>query len=126
LFKIRVMKYVVIMSALLIGFSCANHKEKVNEIESHEELVNKEEDSITSPENYRVIGLVHVSETECPLYIEAKLTNGAVNMYPMNLDEKYKREGMKIKFAYELSRGAQPENCELDMVVSVSDVTLMR
>lgn len=120
------MKYVVIMCALLIGFSCANHKEKVNEIESHEELVKKTEDSLTTPDNYRVIGLVHVSETECPLYIEAKLADKTVNMYPMNLDEKYKREGMKIKFAYALSRGPQPENCELDMVVSLTDVTLMR
>ena len=110
----------------VFAFSCANRKEKVNETESHEELIHKTEDTLTSPENYRVIGIVHVSETECPLYIEAKLVDKSVNMYPMNLEEKYKREGMKIKFDYELSRGPQPENCELDMVVSLSDVTLMR
>lgn len=120
------MKYIIIVCSLVFVLSCANRKEKVNEIESHEELLNKTEDTITSTENNRLVGLVHVSETECPLYIEAKLTDRSVNMYPINLDDKFKNEGMKIKFTYELSRGTHPENCDVEMVVLLNEVALMR
>ena len=120
------MKYITIVCSLVFVLSCANRKEKVNEIESHEELLSKAEDTITSPESNRLVGIVHVSETECPLYIEAKLTDRSVKMYPMNLDDKFKNEGMKIKLTYEHSRGAHPENCDVEMVVSLSEVALMR
>jgi hypothetical protein len=120
------MKYIIIVCSLVFVLSCANRKEKVNENESNKELLNKTEDTIASPESNRLVGIVHVSETECPLYIEAKLTDRSVNMYPINLDDKFKYEGMKIKFTYELSREADPENCDVEMVVSLSEVALMR
>lgn len=120
------MKIIIIAALVLLTFGCANRKEKMQENESHEELMNKTEEQNSTELENRVIGIVHVSETECPLYIEAKLTDHAVKMYPMNLEDKFKNEGMKLKFTYELSRGAQPENCDIDMVVSLSEVSLMR
>ncbi len=120
------MKIIIIAALVLFTLGCANRKEKMQENESHEELMNKTEEQNSTELENRVIGIVHVSESDCPVYIEAKLTDHAVNMFPINIEDKYKVEGMKIKFTYELSRGAQPENCDVDMVVSLSDVALMR
>ena len=112
--------------------ACGNQKETIKDKEVVEEevetVVEEEIETVVEEgnENYRVVGIVHISETECPIYIETKLKDSTVNMYPMNLEEKYKRDGMKLKFDYALSRGAQPVNCDVDMVVSMSDVTLMR
>lgn len=79
-----------------------------------------------SSENYRIIGVVHTSETGCKLYIDGKLKDKTAKMYPVNLDEKYKKDGTRLKFAYQLSRAPLPEGCDAEMTVSVSDVTLMR
>ncbi len=118
------MKNIIVLSVLFIATACGNQKETMQEkeaVESEIETVTEE-----TSENYRVVGIVHTSETDCPIYIETRLKDSTVNMYPMNLEEKYKRDGMRLKFDYALSRGAQPENCDVDMVVSMSDVTLMR
>ncbi|NOQ71976.1 MAG: hypothetical protein GQ574_08240 [Crocinitomix sp.] len=118
------MKNIIVLSVLFLAAACGNQKETMQEKEATEQEIETVTEETT--ENYRVVGIVHVSETDCLLYIETKLKDSTVNMYPMNLDEKYMRDGMKLKFAYTLSRGAQPENCDIDMVVAMSDVTLMR
>ncbi|MFT5822791.1 MAG: hypothetical protein ACI8ZM_004048 [Crocinitomix sp.] len=118
------MKSIIVLSVLFLATACGNQKETMQEKEAIEQEIEPVTEVVN--ENYRVVGIVHISETDCPIYIETKLKDSTVNMYPMNLEEKYKRDGMKLKFDYALSRGAQPENCDIDMVVSMSDVTLMR
>jgi hypothetical protein len=119
------MKSILLLSVLFLAAACGNRKETMQEIDSVEEEI--EEAVEEAQENYRVIGIVHIDEPDCPIYLETKLKDKTVMMYPMNLEEKYKNEGMKLKFDYALSRGQQPENCDIiDMVVSMSDVTLMR
>lgn len=132
------MKFLVFAISMMTIIACGNQKETAQEVEAVEaEIENAEDSSTSEPEedvdndveetrNYRVVGIVHVSATDCPVYIEARLENETVSMYPMNLDNRFKKEGMKIKFAYTLSRGAQPTSCDIDMVVALNDVTLMR
>ncbi len=117
------MKHIIVLGILIFTFACGSHKESTHETEAIEEEII---DANDTSENYRVVGIVHVSETECPLYIEAREKDKTINLYPMNLDEKYKKEGMKLKFEYAISKGAMPANCNADLVVSLTDVTLMR
>ena len=108
------MKYILIISILFSLFACGNSKKATNDIPK------------MTAENYRVIGVVHISETDCPLFISVEDQGKSFTLYPMNLEDKYKREGMKLKFSYAASKGAQPSNCNADIVVSISEVTLMR
>jgi hypothetical protein len=110
---------------LILG--CGNQKETVDSDKVNNSNTEIVEEIVTEKsENYRVIGIVVLNEGNCPIYIKAKDGDREIRMYPMNLEAKYKVDGMKLKFAYERSRGAQPEECDIDMVVSMSDVTLMR
>ena len=118
------MKNIITLSVLFLALACGNQKEIMQEKEAIEEEIEVVTEETNG--NSRVVGVVHVSETECPLYIETRLKDSTANMYPMNLEEKYKKEGMRLKFNYALSRGQQPENCDIDFVVSMTDVTLMR
>ena len=122
--------FTLAFSSLLI--SCGNGKETTEETvesvteETTEVTENSEEEIPSNEGNYRIIGIVHVSETDCPVYIEAQEENETVNYYPVNLEEKYKVEGMKIKFDYTWSKAPQPENCDVDKAIQVNDVTIMR
>lgn len=115
-------KYTLILGLIAL-MACSNSKETLSENEETDQTTKEVESAI---ENYRVIGIVHVSETDCPLLIETRLKDETVLFYPLNLDEKFRREGMRIKFAYEASKGALPENCTQAIAVSLSDITLMR
>lgn len=128
------MRKLFIFGLALMAFACGNQKETTqetdaikDEIEETTEVVEETVEEVQEEaENYRVVGVVHVSETDCPLIIEARNQTDTIMMYPMNLEEKYKKEGTRIKFTYTKSRGQQPENCDVDMVVALADLTLMR
>lgn len=121
------MKQVLIIGLVSFVFACSSQKETVQEVKAIENEIETTEETVEeTTENYRIIGIVHVSETDCPVYIEAREKEGMVNMYPVNMDAKFMREGAKIKFAYTKSRALQPANCNVDMVVSIEDVSLMR
>lgn len=77
--------------------------------------------------NYRIVGTVHVPEEGCPFYIDAQMKDKKiVKMYPVNLDERFRKEGMRLKFDFKRSRAPQPEGCDAEMTVSVVDVTPLR
>ena len=73
-----------------------------------------------------VVGTVHLSDTGCPYYIEANINKAIRLLYPINLEEKFKVEGLKIKFRYGRSKAPSPENCLDYTVVSVWDITPYR
>jgi hypothetical protein len=44
-------------------------------------------------------------------------------MYPVNLDESYKSDGLKIRFTYIPSRAMQPDACTFQLkVISIENV----
>ena len=70
-----------------------------------------------------ISGKVHVLYKGCPVLIEIMENDQMIKLYPVNLDESFKVEGLKIMFAYSPSRAPQPESCLLiDKVVSVQNV----
>lgn len=78
-------------------------------------------------EDTRLVGKVRIGERDgCPFYLETYEDGRSLTMYPVNLDDKFKIEGVKIKFDYTPSRAMQPENCSVDKVVSLNNVTPLR
>jgi hypothetical protein len=105
------MKTVILFSVLFFSISCSTQKEII------------ENGTFESEAVQIVKGTVYISEEGCPVFITAKIDGALVKMYPVNLEEQFKIDGLKIKFSFNLSRAMQPENCKVDKVVSLENVT---
>lgn len=110
------MKSFFLLSITALFFSCGTAK-KANT------------DKASTAGNY--YGTVHLSANGCPYYIEiqkSKNTNlekeSFKNVYPVNLDDKYRKDGLKIHFNYNISRAMTPAGCTVDAVVSVDNVSV--
>lgn len=108
--------FVILVLISFLGSCCAQKE------------VLKDENIDTNPttEESTISGKVYISSEGCPFYIIAIEEGKEVKMYPVNLEESFKKNGIKIKFSYNLSRAMQPSNCQVDKVVSVSNVKLQR
>lgn len=73
----------------------------------------------------RVIGTVRATE-DCGYYIEYLVGDVSHSLGPVNLEEKFQVDGMRIKFAYEASGTKPPRNCPNFEPVTVNDVTPLR
>ena len=133
------MKLLPFLFALCILTSCGNRQNTVESASStgnENQPVEFADASTTASENEpevsvmpidtRIVGTVHVSDSGCPLYIDAINGDKKSKMYPVNLNENLKKEGMRIKFSYALSRAPHPAECDAEQVVTVSDVTPYR
>ena len=69
-------------------------------------------------------GVVVISN-DCT-YIKATVDGKTVTMYPVNLEKKYKIADTMLNFDFAMSRGAQPTNCQVDKVVSVSNLSIAK
>ena len=112
------MKSIFLLSITALFFSCGSAKK-----------ANADKGSINS--NY--YGTVHLSANGCPYYIEIQKTKNTnndkinyqfKNIYPVNLEEKYRKDGLKIHFNYNISRAMTPAGCSVDAVVSVENVSV--
>jgi len=65
-------------------------------------------------------GTIHLTDGGCGIYIDAKVNGTGVRLYPIDLDERFKKEGIKIEFSHALSRAPQPEGCLVDHVVTIT------
>ena len=77
-------------------------------------------------------GIVHLNEKGCPYSIE--ITNCYVsnlsyyigkNVYPVDLDEKYRKEGLKVEFNLNVSKAPSPTDCQIDYVVSLENLSVV-
>lgn len=59
-------------------------------------------------------GVVKVSDKtgECALVIESKKAESNAGFYPVNLDDQFRQNNLKIAFNFNLSRAPLPQNCE--------------
>jgi hypothetical protein len=75
----------------------------------------------------KISGTVYVSLKGCPVLIETTIAGEKLRLYPVNLDDAYKTDGIRIYFHYTISRAMQPEGCTLiDRVVAVENVEEIR
>lgn len=76
-------------------------------------------------ESNRTVGTIRNTD-DCGYYIEVFVGDVSHSYSPVNLDAKFQVDGMRIKFAYEVSATKPPQNCPNFEPVSVSDVTPLR
>ena len=95
------MKFLYFTSLLLVIFACITSKISSEENSTHEKDILNEE---------RVIGIVHLDEN-CGVIITAQVGSREVNLLPNNLDDKFKKEGMKLKFFFLNSSQEIPKGC---------------
>lgn len=72
-----------------------------------------------------LVGKVKLDTKGCGVKIKIKsVSNGEKwkTVYPVNLDEKFRKNNLKIKANFVLSRQFQPENCKVDAVVSLLEI----
>lgn len=112
------MKILLFLISTLVVMSCCTSKEATLN------TANNPVDEVV--QDNRIVGKVRINDTACLVYIEAFEDGKMVNMYPVNLEEKLKIDGIKIKFEYVPSRAMQPENCVVDKVVALNNVTELR
>jgi hypothetical protein len=125
------MKALFISSLLFLLVACSTQKEITVNTESVNPTLSSAtetvQDTLYANNNImRVIGTVRTTENGCLTYIDAKTISGNVTMYPVNLDDRFKKEGIFIRFTYTPSRAMQPKDCDCNQVVSVHDVTRLR
>jgi hypothetical protein len=78
-------------------------------------------------------GTVHLNNNGCPYYIEINqclVSNLSYylgkTIYPIQLDDKFKKEGLKLKFNLTVSRAMSPADCKIDYVVSLENVSVTK
>ena len=130
------MKLITIALSILIFASCGGKKEVASSTSSAEATTasastnagtSSSWDGVHDPENLRIIGTVRVDDSACKLWIDAQPQKDKhMKLYPINLDEKFKKDGMMIKFTYAVSRAPQPGGCDAQLVIKVEDVTPLR
>ena len=117
------MKILILLITSSILFSCSIKKNNIEKIDDEKIIYN------------RIIGIIFQTKNNdnsnlsdvCPFIIKTKTYSGKnITMYPINLDDKFKKDGISIRFTYAVSRAMQPKNCNCNQVVSVSDVTILR
>ena len=72
-------------------------------------------------------GIVHVNKDNCPNYVE--ITNGPEiespkKVYALNLAKKYLKEGKQLRFNFTYSKAMNPEGCNVEAVVVLSDISV--
>ena len=129
---------VIFISSLIVLASCANMKDRKTEEMSTKaptSVVSGSEEENAAPTESRpareedmmgIQGTIRLNKPGCPVQIE--MTNGDLfsTAYPVNLDKQYHKEGLLIKFNFAPSRAPSPESCTADMVISVSEVVIIK
>ena len=78
-------------------------------------------------------GTVHLNNNGCPHYIE--ISNCFVSnlsyyigkkVYPITLDEKFKKEGLSLNFNLTVSKAMSPTDCQVDYAVSLDNVSVTK
>ena len=125
----KTMKALLISSVFFLLLACGTQKEVIVNTDSNSQIESNQaiDNTITNTsDTLRIIGTVRTTSKGCLVYIDAQTNSRSIKMYPVNLDDRFKKEGMFIRFTYALSRGMQPKGCECNQIVSVSDVTRLR
>lgn len=124
------MKKTVLIVGLLLALpliSCRNTKEaEVPVLETTVEAPVEIDHGSEPAEDSKVMGIVKV-EGECTV-IEVTYGDVIYRYAPINLDQKYLKDGLRIKFAFKEETNFQGVlKCEaINQVISVSEVTPYR
>jgi hypothetical protein len=111
------MKLLVLTLVFISLFSCKTTKEVVKT----EVLPMLEESASTI-----TLGTVRLQSKGCDLIIEIEENGVKKTFFSFGIEEKFKVEGLRLKFVYTLSRAPKPKDCKCDHVVVLSDVSAVK
>jgi hypothetical protein len=86
--------------------------------------------AMNEPSN-QLIGIIHVNENQCPIYIEIpENLNPSINVpyktvYPLNLKDGMKKKGLKVQFSYTTSKAMSPEGCGAEAVIYLDQINVI-
>lgn len=103
----------------VILFSCGTAKK------APELVVAEEKPQADVIAESRIVGVVHINRS-CELVIDAKIGEMDYSIIPNNLDDKFKIDGMKIKFFFKNSSMPVPEGCSANARGNVEQVNIVR
>jgi hypothetical protein len=78
-----------------------------------------------------LIGIIHVNENQCPVYIEvSEALNQGISIpftsaYPLNLKDGMKKKGLKVQFSYTTSKAMSPEGCSAEAVIYLDQINVI-
>lgn len=78
--------------------------------------------------NFMAEGTVKVSTKtgECHLLIKSSHTSAGAGFYPVNLDEQFRKNNLKIAFNFNDSRAHLSEHCEMLKAIVISEVKVLK
>ena len=100
----------LLVAGLFLAGSCGNKKEK------------------TVKHGLMAEGTVKVSSNngECALWIMSNHASAGAGFYPVNLDEQFRKDNLKIAFNFNESRAPLPENCTQLKAVVISETKVLK
>jgi hypothetical protein len=79
------------------------------------------------------MGTVHLNKNSCPYSIEINqcLVSDlsyylGKTVYPVQLDDKFKKEGLSLNFNFTVSKAMSPTDCQVDYVVVLDNVSITK
>lgn len=69
---------------------------------------------------------ISVQSGECQLWIMSTHTSALSGFYPVNLDDQFKKNNLKIAFNFNDSRAPLPDNCNNLKAIVVSEVKVLK
>lgn len=123
------MKQIMIMGLLILVWSCTAPKTTIeNTISGSPEPTEViAEDKIIPADTLILLGTVHLEEA-CGTYVQVANEHGATKYKPVNLEDKFEVEGLRIKFRLKpLEKSLQLEDACKDFIpVYLVDVYAVR
>ena len=107
------MKALIFPVLLFTAFACGNAKHSKTD-----------SGSAPKPEN-RMEGVVHLTE-ECGVGVNVTQGDVLRTYSPVFLDERYRVEGMRLRFTVTPASGKPPKDCPNYIVAEFTDVTPLR
>lgn len=107
------MKYVFFLIAITL-LACGAKKNE--EVKSEVETIQKGPDMAEG-----IIRVTSLSD-ECGVFIESNQAGDSKGFYPVNLDVKFKKNGLPVKFTYAMSRAPLPDACIGFTAIVVNDM----
>ena len=125
------------IATCLLMWSCGNSKDIEAEVvetatETIETVAEDATETVTETvtdtvEKIRIVGHVRLTDKGCKVCIDALDNDGVkFKIYPENLDERFHKEGMYLKFYYDKTETAIPADCDADICATLSEVTPLR
>ncbi len=117
------MKTRILIIALLVTgsamYSCRTQKEVVENVEQPQPVETENSDE------ERLVGVIDITE-ECGAVIRVVQGDVERSYIPVNLEEKYKKDDMKVRFSYVPANVKQTGDCVFYTPITITDITFLR